>query len=159
MIVKRKLYSVIDEEGNLGYYLYNEATGEERMFSVVEDERLYARGVGMAVQNATRMAQSKGFGAANKAANKIDLIKKSGTTKFINSDSKKLHSMRFRNKPIVPQQSGLPTQARSLHDKITMKGNLINDLKKHSGLPKGDYRLDHPVDFLGNPRFNYAKLM
>jgi hypothetical protein len=42
MIVKRKLYSVIDEEGNLGYYLYNEATGEEKLFSVVEEERLYA---------------------------------------------------------------------------------------------------------------------
>ena len=33
MIVKRKLYSVIDEEGNLGYYLYDESTGEERMFA------------------------------------------------------------------------------------------------------------------------------
>ena len=44
MIVKRKLYSVIDEEGNLGYYLYNESTGEEKLFSVVEDERLYFLG-------------------------------------------------------------------------------------------------------------------
>ena len=34
MIVKRKLYSVMDEEGNLGYYLYNESTGEEKMFSL-----------------------------------------------------------------------------------------------------------------------------
>ena len=42
MIVKRKLYSVMDEEGNLGYYLYNESTGEEKLFSVVEEERLYA---------------------------------------------------------------------------------------------------------------------
>jgi hypothetical protein len=43
MLVKRKLYSVMDEEGNLGYYLYNEATGEEKLFSVVEeDERLFA---------------------------------------------------------------------------------------------------------------------
>ena len=33
MIVKRKLYSVMDEEGNQGYYLYNEATGEEKLFS------------------------------------------------------------------------------------------------------------------------------
>ena len=38
MLIKRKLYSVIDEEGNLGYYLYNEATGEEKLFSVVEEE-------------------------------------------------------------------------------------------------------------------------
>ena len=41
MLVKRKLYSVMDEEGNLGYYLYDETTGEEKMFSVVEEERLY----------------------------------------------------------------------------------------------------------------------
>ena len=39
MIIKRKLYSVIDEEGNLGYYLYNESTGEKKLFSVVEEER------------------------------------------------------------------------------------------------------------------------
>lgn len=38
MIVKRKLYSVMDEEGNLGYYFYNESTGEEKLFSV-EDEK------------------------------------------------------------------------------------------------------------------------
>ena len=44
MIVKRKLFSFIDEEGNLGYYLYNETTGEEKLFSVVEDERLYFLG-------------------------------------------------------------------------------------------------------------------
>ena len=31
----------MDEEGNLGYYLYNESTGEEKLFSVVEEERLY----------------------------------------------------------------------------------------------------------------------
>ena len=29
----------MDEEGNMGYYLYNEATGEEKLFSVVEEER------------------------------------------------------------------------------------------------------------------------
>ena len=33
MLVKRKLYSVMDEEGNLGYYLYDESNGEERMFA------------------------------------------------------------------------------------------------------------------------------
>lgn len=44
MIVKRKLYSVIDEEGNLGYYLYDETTSEKKLFSVVEDERLYFLG-------------------------------------------------------------------------------------------------------------------
>lgn len=42
MIVKRKLYSVMDKEGNKGYYLYNEATGEEKLFSVVEEEREFA---------------------------------------------------------------------------------------------------------------------
>ena len=82
MIVKRKLYSVMDEEGNLGYYLYDESTGEEKMFSVVEDEKMYARGVGMAVQNATRMAQSKGLGAINKAAKRNDLLRQTGLPKF-----------------------------------------------------------------------------
>jgi hypothetical protein len=33
MLVKRKLYSVMNEEGNLGYYLYDEATGEEKLFA------------------------------------------------------------------------------------------------------------------------------
>ena len=42
-MIKNKLYSVMDEEGNLGYYLYNESTGEEKLYSVVdEEERLYA---------------------------------------------------------------------------------------------------------------------
>ena len=42
MIVKRKLFSFLDEEGNQGYYLYNESTGEEKLFSVVEEEREFA---------------------------------------------------------------------------------------------------------------------
>ena len=33
MIVKKKLFSVMDEEGNQGYYLYDESTGEEKLFS------------------------------------------------------------------------------------------------------------------------------
>lgn len=33
MLIKKKLFSVLDEEGNLGYYLYDEYTGEEKMFS------------------------------------------------------------------------------------------------------------------------------
>lgn len=41
MIIKRKLFSFIDEDGNLVYYLYNESTGEEKLFSVVEEEKLY----------------------------------------------------------------------------------------------------------------------
>ena len=32
----------MDEEGNLGYYLYDESTGKEKMFSVVEEEREFA---------------------------------------------------------------------------------------------------------------------
>jgi hypothetical protein len=44
MIIKRKLYSVMDEEGNIGYYHYDESTGEEKLFSAVveEEERVYA---------------------------------------------------------------------------------------------------------------------
>ena len=37
MLIKRKLYSVMDEEGNLGYYLYNESNGEEKMFSLIPE--------------------------------------------------------------------------------------------------------------------------
>ena len=33
MLIKRKLYSVMDEEGNLGYYLYDENNGDEKLFS------------------------------------------------------------------------------------------------------------------------------
>ena len=40
MIVKRKVFSVIDEEGNLGYYLYDEATGEEKLFSEKKEEKI-----------------------------------------------------------------------------------------------------------------------
>ena len=39
MLVKRKLFSVIDEEGNLGYYLYDESNREEKLFSVEDDEK------------------------------------------------------------------------------------------------------------------------
>lgn len=71
MIVKRKLFSFIDEDGNLGYCLYNESTGKGKLFSVVEDEKMYARGVGQAVKAATQMVQSKGQGMANKAAKNL----------------------------------------------------------------------------------------
>lgn len=40
MIVKRKVFSVIDKEGNLGYYLYDEATGEEKLFSEKKEEKI-----------------------------------------------------------------------------------------------------------------------
>ena len=76
MIVKRKLYSVIDEEGNLGYYFYDESTGEEKLFSVVEDEKLYARGTGAAVYYAKQMMRNKGNKIANKIANREYFINK-----------------------------------------------------------------------------------
>lgn len=82
MIVKRKLFSFIDEDGNLGYYLYNESTGEEKLFSVVEEEREFARGVGSAVKVAMKRASSKGQGAINKAVKRNDLIKQTGLSKF-----------------------------------------------------------------------------
>ena len=62
-MIKNKLYSVMDEEGNLGYYLYDESTGEEKLFSVEEEERLYARGVNM-------RNLGKGLKKVNKAAKK-----------------------------------------------------------------------------------------
>ena len=56
----------MDEEGNLGYYLYNESTGEEKLFSVVEDERLFARGTGVP-KVVTLLPKFKEQGAINKA--------------------------------------------------------------------------------------------
>ena len=67
MIIKRKLFSFIDEDGNLGYYLYNESTGEEKLFSVVEEEREFARGTKEAGKKAAEFLAKKG----NKIANKI----------------------------------------------------------------------------------------
>ena len=68
MIVKRKLFSFIDEDGNQGYYLYNESTGEEKLFSVVEEEREFARGTGAAVYYAEQMVRRGGQKALNKTA-------------------------------------------------------------------------------------------
>ena len=68
MKVKRKLYSVVDEDGNLGYYLYDESNGEEKLFSVVEEEREFARGIGKAVKEAVKRGSTKGNKIANKAA-------------------------------------------------------------------------------------------
>ena len=49
---------------------------------MIVKRKLFARGVGMAVQNATRMAQSKGQGAINKAAKRNDLLRQTGLPKF-----------------------------------------------------------------------------
>lgn len=50
----------MDEEGNQGYYLYNEATGEERLFAVMNSPFVGKNG---------KMAPT-GFAAANKNAKK-----------------------------------------------------------------------------------------
>ena len=63
MIIKRKLFSFIDEDGNLGYYLYNESTGEEKLFSVVEEEREFGE-----------------VKRANKAAKRAAILKKDSGT-------------------------------------------------------------------------------
>ena len=88
MIVKRKLYSVMDEEGNQGYYLYNEATGEEKLFSVVEEEqREFARGTGAAVYYAEQMMKNKGNKIANKAA-KREYYKAVGLDQFAKNNKR-----------------------------------------------------------------------
>lgn len=74
MIVKRKLYSVMDEEGNLGYYLYNEVTGEEKLFSVVEEEREFARGTKEAGKKAAKFLAKKGNKIVNKEAKFWDTV-------------------------------------------------------------------------------------
>lgn len=59
MIVKRKLFSFIDKDGNQGYYLYNKNTGEEKLFSVIEEERVFGE-----------------VKRANKAAKRAAILKK-----------------------------------------------------------------------------------
>lgn len=46
MLIKRKFFSILDEEGNLGYYLYDESTGEEKLFSSVDCDVLEQREFG-----------------------------------------------------------------------------------------------------------------
>ena len=100
MLVKRKLYSVIDKEGNLGYCLYNESTGEEKLFSVVEEEeRMYARGVGNAVTEAVKRASTKGNKVANKAAKRIDKVREKRLKNFL-SKNKELIGL---DSPAVPK--------------------------------------------------------
>ena len=65
----------MDEEGNLGYYLYDEATGEEKLFSVVEDERMYARGTKEAGKKAAEFLAKKGNKIANKVRKREDLLR------------------------------------------------------------------------------------
>ena len=58
----------MDEEGNQGYYLYNESTGEEKLFSIVEEERKFARGTKEAGKKAMEFLSKKG----NKGVKKIN---------------------------------------------------------------------------------------
>ena len=77
-MIKNKLYSVMDEEGNMGYYLYNESTGEEKLFSVVEEERLYA--------NVRHL----------KKAGK-ELVRKSATGKLTTRDMLRINGLKGQN--------------------------------------------------------------
>ena len=122
MIVKRKLYSVMDEEGNLGYYLYNESTGEEKLFSVVEDEKMYARGVGSAVTAAKQMASSKGMGVANKVAKNAQGLRNAPwyTT---SSDLKKQLSAGRKEFLTRKDYKNVP----QLHHNINMRSELVKD--------------------------------
>lgn len=65
----------MDEEGNLGYYLYNEATGEEKLFSVVDEERMYARGTKEAGKLAKEFLSKKGNKTINKKLKRSQLLK------------------------------------------------------------------------------------
>ena len=85
----------MDEEGNQGYYLYDEATGEEKLFSVVEEEKMYARGTGAAVYYAEKMMRNKGNKIANKAAKReyyktvgLDQIAKNDKRLILNNGSR-----------------------------------------------------------------------
>ena len=71
MLIKRRLYSVMDEEGNLGYYLYDEATGEEKLFSVVEEEKLFRDPF---------EGFKKGFKKENKRLRRLEHLEKAGSS-------------------------------------------------------------------------------
>ena len=120
MIVKRKLFSFIDEDGNQGYYLYNESTGEEKLFSVVEEEREFARGVGSAVKAATQMARSKGQGAINKAAKSA----LEANTPIVPMGIKDPRVFRRANSPMAMNNSTWAKDmgANKLHTKISQRG-------------------------------------
>lgn len=127
MIVKRKLYSVMDEEGNQGYYLYDEATGEEKLFSVVEEEeRMYARGVNM-------RDLGKGLKKINKEASKKYLIKER-----IALDPAKFAS---KDKDIL---IGLERNSR--------KRNFIRDMNKGSDIHSKLSRKQAKLDMASNVR-------
>ena len=126
MIIKRKLFSFIDEDGNQGYYLYNEATGEEKLFSVVEEEREFARGVGQAVKAATQFAQSKGQGAFNRAASQL-----------ADSGGKKLRISKY-----------LKTSTRALRNTEDTAMSSVNDVINARG--RSSYR--GPLNFIGKLR-------
>lgn len=61
----------MDEEGNQGCYLYNESTGEEKLFSVVEEEREFARGTKEAGKKAMEFLSKKGNKKLNKEITRI----------------------------------------------------------------------------------------
>jgi hypothetical protein len=148
MIVKRKLYSVMDEEGNLGYYLYNESTGEEKLFSIVEEEeRMYARGVGRrAVKAATKMAQSKGQGMANKAAKNIESrvrgAKMLNIPKYKSDLGKTILNPEFKSDRVI--RSGRSVENNAL-DRVTNanlgkgKATVHDRINLRSDVIKGDH--------------------
>lgn len=108
MIVKRKLYSVMDEEGNQGYYLYDEATGEEKMFAVMNSPFVGKNG---------KMAPT-GFSAVNKNAKRVTEantplggVKHTNVFRYMNSP------MTMKNPDWIKE-----TGANKLQTKISIKG-------------------------------------
>ena len=145
MIVKRKLYSVMDEEGNLGYCLYNESTGEEKLFSVVEEEKMYARGKGAAVYYAEQMMKNKGNKIANKTANREYFINKGrevfergNRSRFKMNGDRKLST-------IIPGSKRIDPETHSLNDIYLIKGKSIGVRNRRSSTPG----VIHSIDMKG----------
>ena len=118
----------MDEEGNLGYYQYNEATGEEKLFSVVEEEREFARGTKEAGIEAAKYLAKKGNKIANKVRKREDLLRQTGLHKF--------KSENFRTVPTP--ESDLNKALSMVRDKNSSKAEEILTKKEYRIAPIND---------------------
>ena len=130
-MIKNKLYSVMDEEGNLGYYLYNESTGEEKTFSVVEEEKMFARGVnirnlGKGLKKVNKAANREYF--INKGRNVFEASRRSPRFKSLTEENRKLSEIIRGGKSINPD-------IHSLNDIYLIKGKSIGVRNRRSSTP------------------------
>ena len=126
MLIKRKLFSVMDEEGNLGYYLYNESTGEEKLFSIVdEEERMYAsvrhtkKAVTSVIDSMLKNAKAGKFGVDAGAARQLGKLSKKPSMIYMNSKAADKISKAVANR--------IPNVSKS--DKAVIAKEIISNIK------------------------------